>query len=304
MTKKRHHTIPRCYLENFTDENGFVWVLDTKDNIFNIKPENVLLENHFYTITLKNGEKSLVVEDTLANIEGAYISIFENKIKNNLFLNDEERAKVSVFIAALFLRTKSHREDLRSLFSQLKNSMVDWKKQFESMSEEGKRILAATPSSGKGESIKIEDVDNYLDNLNEYHSVSTIEQLPGIAQIIFDMKWSVWTNKDNKFITSDNPVVLLRPESIKKYGPNAFGSRPGFLYKDVELTIPLSKNKLLLAGWLLNEDSYVNAPDDMVKEVNHRTIIGSSERIITKSKTEAEDIKNKYTETAYKKNIS
>lgn len=115
--KKRQHTVPKCYLENFSDENGFVWVLDIKDNIFKTKPENILVESHFYTVTLKNREKSLIVEDTLANIEGAYITIFKNKISKDLFLTDDERAKVSIFIAALFLRTKSHREGLKICLS-------------------------------------------------------------------------------------------------------------------------------------------------------------------------------------------
>ena len=297
--KKRHHTIPKCYLENFTDENGKVWVLDIKDKIFDVKPENILVEKHFYTITIKSGEKSLIVEDTLANIEGAYISIFRDKIEKRLPLTIEEKAKVSVFIAAMFLRTKSTRENLKSMFQQLRDTIIEWKEQSKNLSEEQKRVMAATPSSG-GEKIELEDIDNYLNNSSEYHSMNIIEQLPGIAQIIFDMKWSIWVDENDGFVTSDRPVVLLRPESIKKYGARALGSTPGLLYKDVELTIPLSKNRLLLAGWLLNEDTYVNAMFDWVEKVNHRTITGSSERIITKSKKEAEDIKNKYTETIYK----
>ena len=129
--KKRHHTIPRCYLQNFTDSDGFVWVLDTKDNIFKTKPENILVESHFYTVTLKNGDKSLFVEDTLANIEGTYAAIFEKKITKNLFLTDEERAKVSVFIAALFLRTRPHRESMHRMVLSMKKSMEEWRQRYE-----------------------------------------------------------------------------------------------------------------------------------------------------------------------------
>lgn len=301
MTKKRHHTVPKCYLENFTDSDGFVWVLDTKDNIFHIKPENILLENHFYTITFKNGEKCLLVEDMLANIEGAYISIFQNKIEQDLPITDEERAKVAVFIAALYIRTSPYRESLRGALGTLRSSTEDWKKQFETMSEESKKKMAAIPSSGKGESISIDDLDKYLGNFNEHHSMNVIEQLPEIAQIIFDMKWCIWRDVHSNFVTSDDPVVLLRPESIKKYGPNAIGSRPGLLYKDTELTLPLSKDRLLLAGWILNENSYMDVPDDIVQKINHRTITGSSDRVITKSQRDAESIRDKYTETKDKK---
>lgn len=299
--KKRHHTVPKCYLENFTDSDGYVWVLDTKDNIFRIKPENILLENHFYTITLKDGEKSLLVEDTLANIEGAYISIFQSKIEKDLPITDEERATVAVFVAALYIRTSPYREGLRGALGTLRSGMEDWKKQFETMSEESKRAMAAIPSSRNDQSISIDDLDRYLGNFNEHHSMNVIEQLPEIAQIIFDMKWCVWRDANSNFVTSDDPVVLLRPESIKKYGPNAIGSRPGLLFKDTELTLPLSKDRLLLAGWILNENSYMNVPDDIVQKINHRTITGSSDRVVTKSQKDAEAIRDKYTETKDKK---
>jgi len=300
--KKKHHIIPKCYLENFVDEEDYIWILDIKDNIFQTKPKNILSEHYFYTITLKNGEKSFIIEDTLANIEGAYISIFREKIEKNISLTDEERARVAIFVAALFLRTKPKRESIRKMFKQLNGFISDWRKRFKSMSDEQKSFFTATPSSNKREFINTEDVDEYLENLNEHHSVSIIEQLPEIAQIIFDMKWSVWIDKNKNFITSDNPVVLLRPTSIKKYGPNAIGSRPGLLYEDVELTLPLSKDRLLLAGWILKKDSYIEVTDNLVETINHRTITGSSERVVTKSRKQAETIKNKYTETVYKNN--
>jgi len=297
--QKRQHTVPRCYLQHFTDADGFVWVLDTKDKIFRIKPENILVENHFYTITLKNGEKSVIVEDTLAKIEGEYSTIFEQKLSKDIFLTAEERAKVSIFIAALYLRTSPYRESLKGAFTQLKTGMEDWKKQFEA-NPHAKRMAQNTPSSG--DSITLGELDQYLDNFNEEHSVSMITQLPKIAQIIFDMKWSIWKDKNNNFVTSDNPLVLLRPLSIKRYGPNAIGSRPGLLFKDVELTLPLSKDRLLLAGWILNEDSYFSVEGDKVRNINYRTITHSSKKVITKSKKDAEAVRDRYTETKDKQN--
>lgn len=292
--QKRQHTVPRCYLQHFTDAGGFVWILDTKDKIFKIKPENILVENHFYTITLKNGEKSVVVEDTLAHIEGAYSAIFEQKISKGIFLTEDERAKVAVFMAAIYLRTGPYRESLRGAFTKLKSGMEDWKKQFE-LNPNAKKIAANTPKSG--ESITLGDLDQYLDNFNEEHSVSMIAQLPEIAQIIFDMKWSVWKDKNSNFVTSDNPLVLLRPASIKKYGPDAIGSRPGLLHKDVELTLPLSRDRMLLAGWILEEDSYIDVEEGQVRQINHRTITHSSKKVIVKSEKDAESVRDRYTET-------
>jgi hypothetical protein len=302
--KKGLHTVPACYLENFADNDGFVWVLDTKDKIFDVKPKKILFENHFYRITLKNGEKSLLIEDILANVEDAYILIFRNKIEKNLSLTDDERARVAIFVAALYLRTSPYRERLRGAFGTLRSRVEDWKRQFETMGGESKKAMTASPSSGKDESISIDDLDKYLGNFNEHHSVHIIKQLPEIAQIIFSMKWCIWRDANSNFVTSDDPVVLLRPESIKKYGPNVIGSRPGLLYKDTELTLPLSKDRLLLTGWNLNENSYMDVPDDIVQKINHRTITGSSDRVITRSQKDAEAIRDKYTETKDKKPTS
>ena len=301
--KKRHHTVPRCYLENFTDKEGYVWVLDTKDKIFSVKPKNILVEKHFYTITLKNGEKSLFIEDTLANIEGAYASIFANKISKDLFLTDEERAKVSIFIAALMLRTKPFRENTRKMFADLKETMGEWGKQFEKLKDnpEAMRMAAATPSSG--ETITMSDVDGYLENYKEEHSVGVLTHLPKVAQLIFNMKWSIWKSANDGFVTCDDPVVMLRPASIKKYGPRALGSVPGLEYPDVELTLPLAKDRLLLAGWILNNDSYVDVENDMADKMNYRTITHSSERVIADSEEKAKAIRVKYTETAYKNQL-
>jgi hypothetical protein len=268
--------------------------LDTKDHIFRIKPENILVENHFYTITLKNGEKSLLIEDTLANIEGAYATIFRDKLSKDELLTINERATVSIFIAALFLRTQPHREGTKNMFQRLKNSMEEWKKQFETLPR-NRRASSVMPSSG--ESISLDEVSSYLANINEEHSLNVLAQLPEVAQIIFDMKWSIWKAEGVEFITSDDPVVLLRPESIKKYGVRAIGSQPGLLYKDVELTLPLSKDKLLLAGWILEEDSYVSVEAKLVERMNGRTITRSSKKVITSSREQSEQIKKRYTKT-------
>jgi|SRR3989338_10145213 len=296
--KKRHHTVPKCYLRNFTDADGFLWVLDAKDRIFNTKPENVLVENNFYRLTLKNGDKSLYVEDTLAGIEGDYAAIYENKMSKDLFLTDEERVVVAVFIASLYLRTAPHRASMRGMFESLRGSMQEWKKQFQTLPAE-RRIAAATPSRGDG--ITIGDLDKYLENYDEEHSVDVLKHLPHVAQLVFNMKWSIWKNDGRNFVTSDDPLVLMRPAAIKKYGPNAIGSVAGFMHKDVDLTLPLSSSRLLLAGWILEQDSYVTVDDEMARKMNYRTITRSSERVIANAKEKVEAIRDTYTETKYKK---
>lgn len=292
--QKRHHTVPRCYLEQFADANGDVWVLDTSNKIFNTKPHNILVESHFYRITLKDGRKSVVVEDTLADIEGKYAEIFRGKLSQDKFLTLEERAHASVFLAALLHRTRPNRESLRGMLSSLKKSAEEWREQLRGLPPEQKRTLAAIPSSG--EPIGIEDLAEGLENWDEHHSASLIDHITHTAQVLFVMKWSVWKypSDGGSFLTSDDPFVMRRPAAELKYGKNAIGSRPGLAFKDVEITIPLSKERLLLAGWILERDSYLEAPLEMAEGMNQRTILGSSRQIIACKKEQLEDVIKKY----------
>lgn len=292
--EKRHHTIPRCYLENFTDNEGWVWVLDTNNKIFKIRPENILVENHFYRITLKNGEKSLMVENTLSEIESNFAEIYKKKISKNLFLDDEERAQISVFIAGMMHRTQPNREGMRRVFEKMKNTLEEWQKQYDS-DPHAKRIADATPSSSN-DSLSLDDINKILQNFDEEHAKIVVPQMLSTAQFIFNMKWSFQDFPDDEtgFITSDDPLVMKRPLSEIKHGKNAIGSRPGLAFKDVEVTLPISKNKMLLAGWILNEDSYIISERKIAEHLNQRTILDSSKRIIGSSENQLIDIRSKY----------
>lgn len=291
--QKRHHFVPRCYLENFTDDKGFVWVLDTKDKIFNIKPENILVENHFYRITLKDGTKSLVIENTLSEIESLYATIYRDKISKELPLTTDEKAHVSVFVSAMMHRTKSWRESTKAMFADLKETLKEWDTTRTNMTEEQRRALHTIPSDGK--SISLKEIEEGLSNFDEHHSTGLIDNSINTAQYIFNMNWAIWsTQGKTNFVTSDSPLVVDRPAAIKKYGRDTFGSRPGLKYKDAEVTLPLSNNQLLLAGWILEKNSYISVPEKWVEGMNQRTILNSSERLIANSSTRLEKIKLDY----------
>jgi hypothetical protein len=293
--QKRHHTVPHCYLENFTDQDGKVWVLDTKNKIFDTNPKNIFVESHFYRITLKDGTKSVVIENTLSEIEGTYATIFREKISKSIPLTLHEKAQVAVFVSAMMHRTRPKREEMRNMFENLKQNIEEWQKQLRTLTPARRRTLDAIPSSG-GAKISLEELEAGLKDFDEHHAADLISQTMHTAQIILNMKWAIWHIEDNgnTFVTSDAPLVVERPAAIKKYGRGTFGSRPGLIYKDTEVTLPLSRNHLFLAGWILDEDSYITVPSEIAEHLNQRTILHSSERIIACSKDKLETIKIKY----------
>lgn len=292
--QKLHHTVSRCYLENFSDDRGRVWVLDSKDKIYDIRPEKILVESNFYRITLKDGTKSLVVEDTLCNIEGTYAEIFKNKISQQIPLTHQEKANIAVFVAAMMHRTRPQRESMRRMFTELKQTAEKWQEEYKTMSPEERRVLEAVPSSGKG--ISVGELNQGLENFDEKYAADLMSQTMHTAQIIFNMKWGIWKfpPDSSSLVTSDDPMFVERPASIQKYGKNTFGSAPGLLYRDSEVKIPLSRNSLFLAGWIIEKDVYLSGTPDMAEYFNQRTILNSSEKVIASSQRQLEDIRTKY----------
>jgi len=290
MKKKKQHTIPRCYLENFIDGKGNLHVLDLKEKkIFTTKPSKVLRDNHFYTIKFPKGGGSLVVENTLEKIESEYASIFHHKIKERKPLEIEKRALVSIFVAAMLFRTKAFRSNLKSFFKET----TEYIEKLENLSENDKARLASIPSlSSSRSSISGEDFKKMARDVRTFHSYSIIEILPEASIIIFNMKWTLLVSEeiDEYFITSDNPCVLVNVPAIKKYGPRAIGSSPGLLQDDVDLTLPLSSKIALLAGWKLKNEVYASVPKKFVKEINNRVAMHAQEKLIACSSDKLEDL--------------
>jgi len=300
MKKKKQHTIPKCYLENFTDENGNLYVLDLEGKkIFKTKPKKILTDNHFYTIKFPQGGGSFVVENTLEKIESDFSSIFHNKIKERKPLDIEEQALISIFVAAMLLRTKAFRENIETPFKEIEEFI----KRIESLSEEEKKTLAPVPSlPASSPTISGEEFKKIAKDIPTFHSSSIIEMLPETSNIIFNMKWGFLISEDeeNYFITSDDPCLLMNVPAIKKYGINTFGYSPGLWQDDVDLNLPLSSDISLLAGWQLKSEVYIPVPPKIIDQINLRVMIYAREKIIAKSDKKLKEIFSKLKKTTQK----
>ena len=116
----KQHYVPQCYLREWADptvssnQEPFVWIFD-KDgrNKRKDKVKNVLASNDLYTIKIK-GVKNYSIEETLANLEGKYAKIFEEKIKRKLPLTEEEHIILCAFVSVMLQRTLRHRDNLEN----------------------------------------------------------------------------------------------------------------------------------------------------------------------------------------------
>ncbi|MFW6173298.1 MAG: DUF4238 domain-containing protein [Elusimicrobiota bacterium] len=283
MEKKKQHIIPRCYLQNFTDKNDFVYVLGKKNKkTFKTKPINILTDNYFYTIKFPEGGGSFIVENTLEKIESKYTSIFKDKINKKKPLNSEERALISVFAGAMLLRTKTFRKNIHATFNETEEKIEI----LDQLPEKKKRIIASFSSEPSTDIVMTgEEFKRISEDVSLFHSSAIMENLTEVSKIISKMQWNflISERKDNFFITSDNPCVLINVTAIKKYGLNSILSSPGLLHDEVELSLPLSSQVSLLAGWKMKKEGYLPVLLKIIDQINVRTIINAKEMVIGRS---------------------
>jgi hypothetical protein len=285
---KRHHTVPVGYLKNFTDENGLNWVVNSELKMFSNVPKNILNRKNYNTITFGDGTKSFVIESGYLNqIEGAFAEVNDSKVNNLVPLNLEDKAKVAMFVAAQLMRAEGRRDAMLDFMNRIEES-TSWitdltEEQKKKLAKQNKHIL---PSNE--ESIPVSELLKHRDDMSTFMASGLPDNVEEIAPIIYDMQWALIYDKKGRFITSDDPVVLVNPTIDAMNGGKGSWMRAGLAQDDVELSFPLTKHVQLLAGWKLSKDlQYVNASESHVEEFNRRQL-RHSRAVVLSSKAQAE----------------
>jgi len=263
----RQHTIPKCYLESFTDPNypdgqkPYLWILDRKQSPPKKKsPKNVLFKKDFYTVDLPHGKKDYRIETSLSQLESEFISILRSKILKYKPIDDEEMVRLSLFFSALFNRTISQKEHWERTYEHLATVVEQMEKGHNIEPKESKMIRKFIP-------------DSYKDRI--------VENLVFQAEIILLKKPKfIVSESDVSFITSDNPYLYLNPEFTRE----SFYQAPP-IAKSTNLFVPLTpKIAFFGVGESDHENQYMIAKDSWVKSCNHETANHCYEYIFSSKK--------------------
>jgi len=292
---KGQHKIPRTYLQSFTDSQGKLWIGDKDFKLYSRKPDEILTEHDYFTIKFPTGGGTLLIETKYLNdIEGAYATIFRDKISKKELVSNEEKAKLSIFVASMMARQPNRRESLKKFFKDGEEQITH----LISLPDHIKKRAGSMILHDKtAPTISADEFLRAGKDISSLHSSLIPNAVESSAPIIFNMQWvfMVRPNEANPFITSDNPCIMVNPVAENKFGRGTMGASPGLRQNDVELTLPLSPDITLMIGWQSKTNcQYINIPLELVDEVNRRTrrhaktIIGSDktmiERIVQRTK--------------------
>lgn len=289
--KKRHHYIPRFYLNWFSDptyENN-VWVYD-KDtgNVFNATPANIGCEKHYHTFVNELGEKDTeTIEKLYESVETPAGALFK-KLHNGSHLNDEDKASFAMFATTMMVRVPNYRNNIEKVSAEVIDQMNKVLAADKDAYEKSyRRFQKAT---GTPEDIPVEELrqfvlgGEYTLTVDPQFSLAlSVKNILYLYGIFHKMKWIFIKATDYKFLTSDNPLFYYDPTHDR----NSFYG-VGLANKNIEVTLPLSRKLCAIGGWELKSDYYtVQGKSETVKAINRRTVLSALRYVFSSENSDA-----------------
>ena len=247
---KRHHIIPRFYLEGFSRDN-LLAVYDRKTKQHRRQqPENTAVNNHFYSFQDADGNRRYDVEHAFGVEEGKAAGIIRKLIDGRQLI-DQEIADFAVFLAIMACRTPSMIDSTKDVHERLVKRIA--REKFRSVELAMQTIRGNPAHAGKTESELVQEARTLSDLVqsDDYEVVTnhqwamgmTIGMIKNLPPILIQRHWRVLhvSNPKRSFVTSDSPVVLStvirRPHNLQSVG---------FANIDAMVLFPLSQNCALL----------------------------------------------------------
>ena len=255
MQPKSHHTVPRLHLQHFAGQEpaGQVWAYDAvTGRTWSAIPEETAVQTHFYSAERDDGTMDPTIEVFLSEVEGRAAPVYENLLKGTIPGESQARMDFSQFTALMYTRTTA----MRRMAAQIRGRGAQIHQYAYASNPEAFEALTRRVEAEKGgpidpaikEHIRQEMLNpsgNYTIEVSKESTFMALAASDRLTPLFYKMTWTLADAGEGYFITSDNPVVRwVDPKTCHPiYGDH------GFLNKTVEVTFPLSPDKLLLLSW-------------------------------------------------------
>ncbi len=268
-----------------------MWVYDrVKGEYRRQTPKNTALQTHYYSLEDEHGNKDATIETVLAQVESQAWPIID-KVEEGKSLSVRDRQDLALFLSLLKFRVPDYEKSLGEMNDKLFKAIN--RMMFHSETATRKLLESMEKDQGvKGYSEMAKELTEFV--AQEDYSLGTTQQerLGYMLQLGLEMArhleqtdWIFMRAPHNtSFVTSDNPVILLRPE----------GHNPvrgvGFLTPGAKKVVPLTAQTCLIAFDEGLRTAYTGISRREVRSINmsiaaycDRFIIGRDEALVRKA---------------------
>ncbi len=280
-TTKNMHYIPKFYLRQFTDGNGYFYTLDiaTKE-IKKTTPKGVFNDEYFYSkVTGVKDEFGQAIEQSFQQIEtraSKTLRTFSELILNNKHIPDSIFYAMADVMSSFYFRTKAFREHNIKDRTAMLQQLIDFARKHgvkDKIILSGKEttlteITQAKDSIGK-------------DNRHHYKAMNNLWEM--YTATLRTKKWLVYIASENeRFFTFDNPFIDRWNKDLDYWSNHIFMRKHFFVVspKIVIVAIDPSKQSKRLKRKHLNDVEVLALNYEWMRYSNRFVVHKSKEHLL------------------------
>jgi hypothetical protein len=248
MAGKAQHTVQRFHIAQFAghDPKGHVWIYDNRSGEpRSAIPENVSIENNFYSFEREDGTWDNLLDDWITKVEGKATPVYVKLLDGKIPTYSQHKYDFAQYLALTYVRTRAMRRMSAETIGQMMQvkhyAHAENSKAFEAgvarYEKDKGKIL--TPEAKEDLRKSLLDPSGLIMTLPKALGFAGFHVLDDLTDIFLNTHWSLVDAGSGFYITSDNPLLRMVP-----------GPRPrrdfGFRHKTMEVTFPLSPRRMLL----------------------------------------------------------
>jgi len=253
---------------------GQVWVYDNRsDKPRSANPDNVSVENNFYSFERDDGSWDNRLDDWITVVESKATSVYKKLLAGEIPPHSQDKYDFAQYLALAYVRTRTMRRMSVETIGQMMQvnhfAHAENSKAFEKgiASYEKARGAALTPEAKEELRESLLDPSRFVMVLPKNLGFAGFHVLDKLTDIFLRTYWSLVDAGSGFYITSDNPILRVVP-----------GSPPprdlGFHHKKMEVTFPLSPHRMLLLTYEKPPADRWTASKESVREQNDGRALG------------------------------
>lgn len=238
---RRHHTVPRFYLENFAGDGQIGTVVLPGDRRFVQSVRKASTTNDFYALGPPTVPGADDFEKVLAELEGEAARVIRAVLAGLWPLGTADRAVLAEFVAVQFLRGPDQRTHMQNMQAQFTRMDISLK---------GKDWMAQEFKKRAGRDFEPEEIDRLWEQAtreegppltisSSEHVKQIVDLLPELYWYFAARPWSIVRFQRQRLLACDTPVCLI-----------AAGDAPEWMGVGLltawALALPLSRTTALL----------------------------------------------------------
>jgi len=231
----RQHWVPRFYLKNFSIDNTREKVVMYRQAVEPtlVGVNNIAVSKNLYTFEQKEGGTTKVFEGIFAEHEGEACRVIDKILEDKVLPTEEgDRSHLAAFVSMLRVRGPSFSDWLRNMEAEhlklIQQIRAEHSKTLRADFDEA-GITFSTDEEFEELRAFMKDPEKYdvtMEGGDGHYFGQAMELGKEIYTILMSAKsWHLLISPANRhFITSDNPVVIQKPEDCPPHLAEGFGN--------------------------------------------------------------------------------